>query len=61
MCAYETLAGAYDGLTRDIDYAGILDFLETVLRREDRHPKKMYLTVLYPTVLYFTVVNNSVL
>ena len=41
MSAYETLAGAYDGLTRDIDYAGILDFLETVLHEENRHPKKV--------------------
>ena len=39
MSAYETLAGAYDGLTRDIEYQNILDFLEAILRRYDRHPK----------------------
>ncbi len=38
MSAYETLAGAYDGLTRDIDYQNTLDFLEAILRRFDRHP-----------------------
>jgi len=38
MSAYETLAGAYDGLTRDIEYSKILDFLEAILRRSDRHP-----------------------
>ena len=41
MSAYDTLAGAYDGLTRDIDYAGILNFLETVLRREKKHPQRV--------------------
>lgn len=39
MTAYDALATSYDGLTTDIDYAGILDFLETVLHRADRHPK----------------------
>lgn len=38
MSAYQTLAGAYDGLTRDIGYSNILDFLEAILRQYDRHP-----------------------
>ncbi|MBE6927674.1 MAG: class I SAM-dependent methyltransferase [Ruminococcaceae bacterium] len=38
MNAYETLSAAYDGLTRDIDYKRILDFLEAILRRHDKHP-----------------------
>lgn len=43
MTAYNTLAGAYDGLTRDIDYAAVCDFLEAVLRASG---KKMPETVL---------------
>lgn len=39
MSAYETLAHAYDGLTEDINYQGILDFLEAILRRFERHPE----------------------
>lgn len=30
---YETLAGAYDGLTTDVDYAAVLQFFETVLQQ----------------------------
>ena len=39
MSAYESLAGAYDGLTRDIPYEKILDFIETVLQKEDKAPQ----------------------
>lgn len=39
MNAYETLAGAYDSLTTDIDYGGILDFLEAILQRLNKHPE----------------------
>ena len=39
MSAYEALAGAYDGLTQDIHYAAICDFLEAVLRAEGKHPQ----------------------
>ena len=41
---YETLAGAYDGLTTDVDYAAVLQFFETVLQRAGHSPK----TVLDP-------------
>ena len=36
---YETLAGAYDGLTTDVDYAAVLQFFETVLQRARHSPK----------------------
>ena len=39
MTAYETMATAYDGLTRDIDYAAICDFLEAVLRGMGKTPE----------------------
>lgn len=39
MTPYETLAAAYDGLTADIDYAAIVDFLEAVLRDRGVEPK----------------------
>lgn len=39
MTAYETLAGAYDGLTADVDYAAVADFLESLLRREEKRPE----------------------
>lgn len=39
MSAYESLAASYDSLTTDIDYAGILNFLEAVLHRQGRQPK----------------------
>ena len=35
MTAYENLSASYDGLTRDINYSQILDFLEAILDRED--------------------------
>lgn len=38
MSAYETLAAAYDGLTADVDYKKILDFLEAILRQLDKRP-----------------------
>ncbi len=41
MSAYCSLAAAYDGLTTDIDYAAILDFLEAILHQADRHPETM--------------------
>lgn len=39
MNAYGALAASYDGLTRDIPYGEVLDFLETVLRTTGRSPK----------------------
>lgn len=39
MTAYENLSASYDGLTRDIDYSQILDFLEAILKREDLRPE----------------------
>ena len=33
MSAYEALAGAYDGLTRDVAYAHRADFLEKLMAR----------------------------
>lgn len=39
MNAYETLAGAYDGLTRDIHYAAVCDFLEAALQSEGKKPE----------------------
>lgn len=39
MSAYESLAASYDSLTTDIDYGGILDFLEAILRRRGRQPE----------------------
>ena len=38
MSAYTTLAGAYDGLTTDVPYEAILDFLEAILRRSGKTP-----------------------
>ena len=38
MSAYTTLAGAYDGLTIDVPYEAILDFLEAILRRSGKTP-----------------------
>ena len=39
MNAYESLAGAYDGLTRDIPYEKILDFIEAVLQKGGKRPE----------------------
>ena len=39
MSAYESLAVSYDGLTTDIPYAAILDFLEAILRSSGRQPE----------------------
>lgn len=39
MNAYESLAWAYDGLTRDIPYEKILDFIETVLQKDGKRPE----------------------
>lgn len=39
MNAYGALAASYDGLTRDIPYPEMLDFLETVLQTLGRSPK----------------------
>lgn len=41
MTAYTTLAGAYDGLTADINYPEILNFLEMLLRRGGAAPKRV--------------------
>ena len=38
MNAYGALASSYDGLTRDIPYGEILDFLETILQTVGRLP-----------------------
>ena len=38
MSAYTTLACAYDGLTTDVPYEAILDFLEAILRRSGKKP-----------------------
>lgn len=38
MSAYEALAGAYDGLTADIDYKAILDYLEAILCHLNKKP-----------------------
>lgn len=39
MNAYETLSGAYDGLTTDIAYGDILTFLETILHGAGKAPE----------------------
>ena len=39
MSAYESLAGAYDGLTRDVPYEKILEFLEAVLCKAGKKPE----------------------
>lgn len=39
MTAYGPLAASYDSLTRDIDYAAICDFIETVLHKAGAHPE----------------------
>lgn len=39
MSAYESLAGAYDGLTRDVDYGAVCAFLETVLQSVGKQPR----------------------
>ncbi len=41
MTAYDSLAAAYDGLTGDIPYAQVLDFLEAVLRQEGKRPNSV--------------------
>lgn len=38
MGCYESLAGAYDELTYDIDYEGTLDFIEALLEKTERRP-----------------------
>lgn len=39
MSAYGSLAAAYDGLTTDIDYAAVLDFLEAILHQAGKRPE----------------------
>lgn len=39
MSAYQSLASAYDGLTLDIPYPKILDFLEEILHRQGKQPE----------------------
>ena len=39
MSAYTALAGSYDALTRDIPYPQMLDFMESLLHRHQKHPK----------------------
>lgn len=41
MSAYTSLAAAYDALTNDIDYAAILDFLETILQQAGKAPREV--------------------
>ncbi len=41
MNAYTSLADAYDRLTRDVDYARILDFLEALLHAQEKHPQSV--------------------
>lgn len=38
MNAYHTLAASYDRLTGDVDYAGVVDFYQQILKKEDCHP-----------------------
>lgn len=37
--AYESLAASYDGLTRDVPYETILDFLESILQKSGKRPE----------------------
>ncbi len=39
MTAYSSLAASYDGLTKDIPYEPILDFLEAILRQSGKQPE----------------------
>lgn len=39
MIAYSSLAAAYDGLTKDIPYNQISDFLEAILQESGKHPE----------------------
>lgn len=41
MSAYTSLAASYDGLTGDIEYEGILNFLEAILRGAGKQPKRV--------------------
>lgn len=41
MSAYGTLAASYDGLTQDIAYADVLDFLESILHRAGKTPHQV--------------------
>lgn len=37
--AYESLAASYDGLTKDVPYESILDFLESILQKSGKRPE----------------------
>ena len=39
MIAYEALAGAYDGLTTDVNYTAVFQFFKEVLRKEGLQPE----------------------
>lgn len=39
MNAYKALAASYDSLTQDVDYDGVVEFYETLLRREGIAPR----------------------
>lgn len=39
MSAYESLAAQYDGLTYDVDYGAMLDFIESILREKSKTPQ----------------------
>lgn len=39
MSAYSSLAASYDGLTTDVPYETILDFLEAILRQSGKQPE----------------------
>ena len=39
MNAYHALAASYDRLTNDVDYAGVVEFYEEILRNEESSPE----------------------
>ena len=41
MIAYESLAAAYDGLTTDVNYRGILAFFQIILRNNGKTPERV--------------------
>ncbi len=59
MNAYESLAGAYDGLTRDIPYEKILDFIEAVLQKDGKRPETV-LDKTTPRLIQFHTLKNAV-
>ena len=41
MIAYESLAAAYDGLTTDVNYRGVLAFFQSVLKDHGKQPERI--------------------